>query len=739
MPKDNPKGLDRVDGRAKVTGAAKYFAEYELPNMTYGVLVGSTVTKGRILALDTKAAEKAPGVLAVLSHLNRPTVPGYEPNPNPQGQQAQGRGGGTGGFKIFYTDKIFFNGQPIALVVADRYERALYAASLVKAQYEKEEHQTNFDKNIEKAAAPRMSTDYHRGEIDAYKNAPIKLEAEYTLPSEMHNPMELHGMLANWESDSKIDLYSKTQGVKATQRTVANLFKIPLDNITVYSEFVGGAFGIALRTWPHEIAAVMASKQLNRPVKLVLGRDQMFTMLGYRPHTWQKVGLGASSDGKLIGITHEATGQTATYEDFTEGVTNISRFMYASPNMNTRYKLLPLDVCVPTWMRGPGEATGAFALECAVDEMAHQLNMDPIEFRLKNYAETDPEKNLPFSSKFVKEAYELGAEKIGWKNRKAQPATAKDGDYWVGYGMSSGAFGAYRGAATVKGTLMADGTLLLQSATSDIGPGTGTAMVQIASQLIGIPTNKIRFELGNSSLPPSGSQGGSSTVSTVGSAVNDAVVALKQQLQEMAGKTAMAATPSSGEFVFKDGKISHTSNNNAGVSFGDLMRQNNLQSINVTKESRPGGEMGKYSLYSFSIHFVQVKVHRLTGVVHVSKIACVGDAGTIVSLKTAESQMIGGAVGGIGMALTEEAVMDNRYGRYVNNNLADYHVPVNADVPDIDVIFINKPDPIINPMGAKGMGEIALIGFSAAVANAVFNATGKRIRNLPITPDKLMA
>ncbi len=740
MPKDNPIGLNRVDGRAKVTGAAKYFAEYELPNMTYGVLVGSNITKGKILALDTKAAERAPGVLAVLSHLNRPTVPGYEPNPQQQNQnQAQGRGGGTGGFKIFYTDTIYFNGQPIALVVADRYERALYAASLIKAQYQKEEHATNFYKNINKAKEPKMGGEYKRGEADAYKNAPVKIEAEYVLPSEMHNPMELHGMLANWESDSKISLYSKTQGVKATQRTVANLFKIPLENITVYSEFVGGAFGLALRTWPHEIAAVMASKQLGKPVKLVLSRDQMFTMLGYRPQTWQKIGLGASSDGKLIGITHEATGQTASYEDFTEGATNISRFMYASPNMNTRYKILPLDIGVPTWMRGPGEATGAFALESAMDEMAHQLNMDPVEFRVKNHADIDPEKNLPFSSKFVKEAYELGAEKIGWKNRKAQPATTKDGDYWVGYGMSSGAFGAHRSAATVKSTLMADGTLLLQSAASDIGPGTGTAMVQIASQQLGLSTSKIKFELGNSSLPPAPSQGGSSTVSTVGSAVNDSVVALKQQLQELAVKNALVVSPTSGEFVFADGKISHTSNNNAAISFGDLLKKNNLPSIDVTKESKPNGEATKYSLYSFSIHFVQVKVHRLTGAVHVSKIVSVGDAGTIVSLKTAESQMIGGAVGGIGMALTEEAVMDDRYGRYVNNNLADYHVPVNADVPDIDVIFINKPDPIINPMGAKGMGEIALIGFSAAVANAVFNATGKRIRNLPITPDKLLA
>lgn len=735
MPKDNiDKGLDRVDGKAKVTGAAKYFAEYELPNMSYGVLVGSNVTKGRIINLDTKGAEKAPGVIAVLSHLNRPTVPGYEAVDD---KAPKGRGVGI---KVFYSDKIYFNGQPIALVVADRYERAVYAASLIRAQYEKETFTTDFDKNTDKATAPKnaINGDYKRGEIDAYKNAPIKIEQEYTLPSEMHNPMELHGMLASWGKDDKIALYSKTQGVKATQKTISTLFKVPLENIEVFSEFVGGAFGIALRTWPHEVAAVMASKLLSRPVKLVLGRDQMFTMLGYRPHTWQKIGMGATADGKLVGITHEAIGQTATYEEFTEGSTNISRFMYACPNMNSRYKLVALDVGVPTWMRGPGEATGAFALESGMDEMAFKLNIDPIEFRLINYAETDPERNLPFSSKFVKEAYQLGADKIGWKQRSQKPATIKEGDWWVGYGMSSGAFGAHRSAATVKGTLMADGTLLLQSAASDIGPGTGTAMVQIASTTLGIPTNKIRFELGNSSLPPAPSQGGSSTVSTVGSAVSDACNALKKQLQDLAIKDVFA-TAQTGNFVFADGKISHSSAGSPSIAYGEMLKKNNLDSINITMESKPNGEMGKYSLYSFSIHFVQVKVHSLTGAVKVSKIVSVGDAGKIVSLKTAESQMIGGAVGGIGMALMEDAVMDDRYGRYVNNNLADYHVPVNADVPNIDVIFINKPDPIINPMGAKGMGEIALIGFSAAVANAVFNATGKRIRNLPITPDKLLS
>ncbi|WP_421939558.1 xanthine dehydrogenase family protein molybdopterin-binding subunit [Pedobacter sp.] len=697
---------DRVDGVLKVTGQAKYFAEFDLPGLTYGVLVTSTVTKGRITSLDTKLAEKAPGVIAVLSHLNKPSAPLYEQE-------------GGSAMKIFYTDKIFFNGQPIAIVVANTFERATYAASLVKASYEQETFNTDLQKALKDANAKKLQgqPNYKRGIENAYQTAEIKVEAEYNLPIETHNPMELHGIIADWKPNNQVTVYAKTQGVKATQNTIANVFKIPLGNIQVNSEFVGGGFGMGLRTWPLEIATVMASKHLGKPVKLVITRMQMFTMVGNRPAAFQKVGLGATKDGKLTGITHAAFGESSTYENFTEGVVNMAKFMYQCDNVNTAYTIVPVDLGVPIWMRGPGEATGAFALESAIDELAHALDMDPLDFRIKNDPEIDQQKNKPFSSKNIKEAYKIGAEKIGWSQRKNKPGSIIDGAWQTGYGVSVGVFNANRGKASVKGVLKADGSLLLQSATSDIGPGTGTGMTLIAHKLLNIPVEKITFELGDSSLPPAPSQGGSATLSTVGSAVNDVCVALKSTIAELAANSNMSAT----------------------ANFVDVLKKNNLPSIEVTKESQAGKERDNYSLYSFSIHFVQVKVHQLTGVVKVSKIVSVGDSGTIVSPKTARSQMVGGAVGGIGMALTEESVIDHRYGRYINNNFADYHVPVNADVPEIEVHFINKPDPIINPMGAKGMGEIALIGFSAAVANAVFNATGKRIRTLPITPDKVLA
>jgi xanthine dehydrogenase YagR molybdenum-binding subunit len=696
-------GMSRVDGRMKVTGKAKYSAEYGIKGVTFGVLAGSTVTKGTIKAIDTKKAENAPGVLAVITYLNAPKIPGYQTD-KPQAK---------GPLKIFYDENIYFNGQPIALVIADSFERALFAASLVKAEYNIAPHETDLKKNMGAGFTPRK--DYLRGQEDEYKSAPVKLEQEYTIPTEVHNPMELHAIIARWDADDKVTVFDKTQGVKSTQKSIAQAFKLAPENVQVTAPFVGGAFGAALRTWPHEIAAVLAAKVVKRPVKLVLSRADMFTSVGYRPLTWQKIGLGATADGKLVGITHEATGQTSAYEDFTENSVTISHLMYASPNVNTRYKLVSLNVNTPTPMRGPGEATGAFALECAMDELSYALNMDPIELRLKNYADADPLTGKPYSSKYLNEAYKLGADHIGWEKRSVKPGAVTENGYLVGYGMGAGMFGAYRGSATVLARITADGKLLLQTAVTDIGPGTGTAMVTIASQITGLPANKIKFEMGDSSLPPSPTQGGSAITSTVGSAVNDACKELIAKFQQLNGASA-TGTP----------------------DYSQLLKQNNLSQLEVTTTSHGGAEQGKYAMYSWSVHFMKVLVHPTTGVVKVDKAVSVADCGLIVSPKTAASQIKGGTIMGTGMALMEEAIIDHRYGRLVNNNFADYHVPVQADIPQLEALFVNKADQYINPIGAKGMGEIATIGVAAAVANAVYNATGKRVRDLPITPDKLI-
>ncbi|GAB3229241.1 xanthine dehydrogenase family protein molybdopterin-binding subunit [Hymenobacter seoulensis] len=731
--------MNRVDGRLKVTGAAKYSAEYELPGLVHSALVGSTIAKGRITSIDTKAAEKAPGVLAVITHLNSPKVPGFAAKSNPDEPPTIGQP-----LRVFFDEKIYFNDQPIAIVVANTLEQARYAARLVKAQYAPEEHRTNFEANKQRGFLPTQAkrnpkssqNDYDRGQKNGFETAPVKLDVEYVHTSEMHNPMELQSIIAHWEAPDRLTVYDKVQAVKGTQRAFAKDWGIPEENVKVIATFVGGAFGNGLHNWPHETAAIIAAKKTNRPVKLVLTREQMFTMVGYRPYTWQRIGMGATKDGKLVGITHESVGQTSSYEEFTESTLQQTRMMYTCPNVSTRYRILGLDISTPIWMRGPGEATGAFALESAMDEMAHLLNLDPIEFRLRNYADVDPDNNKPWSTKYLKECYQMGAERIGWNKRQMKPGSLRDGDWLVGYGMGVGTFGANRGAAKARAALLADGTVVLQSATTDIGPGTGTVMVQIAADALGMPANKIRFELGNSTFPTAPSQGGSATVNTVGSAVLVACTALKQKLQQLGGAAFAAAKPE--DLTLANGQLGLRTTPSTNVSFADLRKQNNGQDIEVTTEAKPGNERQNYSMYSFSVHFAEVRVHTMTGEVRVTNMVSCADAGTIINHKTAGSQMIGGAVGGIGMALTEGAVMDHRFGRYVTKDLADYHVPVHADAPAVQVAFVDKPDMIVDPLGTKGIGEIAIIGVAPAIANAIFNATGQRIRELPITPDKLL-
>jgi xanthine dehydrogenase YagR molybdenum-binding subunit len=696
-------GMSRVDGRLKVTGEAKYAAEFNVKGLSYGVLVCSTIAKGTIRLIDSKQAENAPGVLAVISHLNCPKIPGYPAEP------------AKAPIKIFYDDKVLYNGHPVAMVIADTLERARYGASLVKVDYNEEKHLTSLKDNISSAVAPHDDAEYKRGDPNAWASAPVKVEQEYIQPSEVHNPMELHAIVARWDADDKITVWDKTQGVKDTQSNIARIFGIPVENVQVHSKFVGGAFGGALQVWQHEVAAIIGAKVVKRPVKLMLTRADMFTSVGYRPLTWQKIGIGATADGKLVGINHRAVGQTSTYEDFAEGPADVSRQLYACPNAYTSNKILSLDVGSPTWMRGPGPATGTFALESAMDELSYLLNIDPIELRLRNYAETDPESGKPFSGKNLKDAYKMGAENIGWHNRPQKPGLLTKDGWLVGYGVSGGTFGADREPATVKAIMMADGTLVLQTAVSDIGPGTGTMAVAVAAEAMGMSTDKIRFDLGDSAFPNAPQQGGSTITSSVGSAVLLACNALKGKFQPLS------------ENMGSD-----------RPTYAQLLKQHNLSKMEVSVDSKAGAEVDKFAMYSWSVHFVVALVNPLTGVVKLDKVTCVADSGRIISPKTARSQIVGGAIMGIGMALTEETVIDHRYGKVMNASFADYHVPVNADIPQIEALFVNRPDYNINPLGAKGMGEIALIGMAAAVANAVYNATGKRVRELPITPDKLV-
>ncbi|UPZ14997.1 xanthine dehydrogenase family protein molybdopterin-binding subunit [Flavobacterium humidisoli] len=723
--------INRVDGFAKVTGSATYSAEYKTAGVVYACLVGSTIAKGRIKTLDTKKAEWAPGVLAVITHLNVDKPAGYE--------KAKDKHNFGQPLQVFKDDSVLYYDQPIALVIADTFERMRYAASLIKADYFKEEHSTELKKAAEKEKKvdTDKGNDYHRGEQDGYKNAEVILETEYTIPTEVHNPMELANIIAKWDGNKPI-LYTKSQGVEGTRRSVAGVFGVPVEDVEVHAEYLGGAFGMGLHTWPYEIAALIGAKKLNRPVKLVLHREQMFTNVGFRPYTIQKMGLGATKDGKLTGLTHEAVAMTSSYEDFMEGTVNMSRFIYDCPNVSTRYRIVPLDTCTPIWMRGPGEATGSFALESAMDELAYKLNLDPIEFRKRNYAEKDLEQNKPWSSKFLLECYEAGMERIGWKNRKNEPGSVKEGNWLVGYGMGTGTFGCYRSPTSVKAKFLANGDLVLQCSVNDMGPGTATMMTAIGAEVIGLPAENVVIEMGKSGLPKGPTQGGSATTSSVGSAVHDACNLLLSKIVELGSKNPALKGIALTDLTFENGAVSSKKDKSKSVALTALLSSNKLEDFEVENLSKAAEEAKKYSIYSFSVHFVKVLVNPNLGIIRLAHVVSCADIGTVINQKTSAGQMFGGAVGGIGMGLMEALEIDHRFGRPINNNFADYHVPVNADIEKQEVFFVNKKDPISNPMGTKGLGETALVGMAPAIANAVFNATGKRVRDLPITLDKII-
>jgi xanthine dehydrogenase YagR molybdenum-binding subunit len=726
---------DRVDGIDKVTGRAKYTADHHPENMVYGVFVTSTIARGAIKNFKLNEAKDAPGVIEIITHLNCPPLPGYNPwakDPNKMGFDWRG-------LKPFHKNLVYHYGQPIALVVATTWEKAVQAAALVKVEYVKEEAETDFDKLRKDPAKLKPAGEYKRGEVDAYKKADVFVENEYYMPIETHNPIELHATIAHWEAEDKLLVYDKSQGPKGTQSELARLFGIDARNVRVITKFVGGAFGAALRSWPHVPAACIAAKMVKRPVRVQLTRRQMFTMVGYRPMAWQKIAAGATKDGILTGITHHAISNTSRYEEYREGIVNASQYLYACPNVNTSYKILPLDVNTPTWMRGPGEATGAFALECILDELAYKLNMDPVELRIKNYAEVHPQNKLPWSSKYLRECYDKGREMIGWSQRPSVPGSLKENGKLVGYGMGGGVFGAYRGNATVKAILNQEGKLVLLSAVSDMGPGTATAMVHIASEVMKMPADKISFQLGDTEFPNGPTQGGSATTSTLGSGVSIVCETLKTQLKEIALTHPLFNGMKAEELELTKEGIIAKNDGTKKMTLASLVTASGKPQMELIKESGPDpAVMQKYAMNSFSAHFIKVAVDPQTGAFEFLKIVCTGDGGKIVSPKTARSQLIGGAVGGIGMALTEEALIDPATGKYLNDTLGSYQVPRHRDVPFIHTWFPDKPDPVINPMGSKGVGEIALIGFASALTNAIFNATGKRITKLPVKPGQFI-
>jgi xanthine dehydrogenase YagR molybdenum-binding subunit len=738
MPRYLGKPMSRVDGVAKVTGRAKYAAEFQVPHLAYGFLVLSTVTKGRITSIDTREAEAAPGVVRVFTHRNTPRFgPGSSEESPPRGTQPEE----DKSFRALQSDRIFFNRQPVALVVAETYEQARHASRLVKVSYAAEKHVTDTETVRGQARVPRQrAAPGPRGNpAAAMRSAPVKVEAEYRIPIEHHNPMEPHAAIAVWEGD-RLTVFDKTQEVYNVRAHLASRLGVPEANVTVVSPFVGGAFGSSLRPNYYPSLAAMAARELRRPVKLVYTRTQMYTGHGYRPYTIQRVTLGADRSGKLSAMIHNAVHNTSSFEEFSDGTTNFTRQVYACPNLDAPLRIADTDLNTPTWMRAPGAVSGMFALECAMDELAYALRIDPLELRLINYSEVDPESGKPWSSKALRECYRLGAEKFGWKDRKWEPRSMRDGRLLVGWGMATGVWGAFQREATARITLRANGTAHVTSATSDIGPGTYTVMTMIAAEYLGLRPEQVNFELGDTRFPRAPSQGGSQTTSSVGSAVYGAALAVGARLLSLANEDPRSplrsAAPADVEML--DGRLRLKGDPSRFVNVAQVMRKNGLTEITETFESKPSPERQNYGLLAHGAQFIEVKVDPDLGNVRVTRAIEVTACGKILNPKGSHSQEIGGVVWGIGMALQEATEIDHRFGRIMNPNLQHYHVPVNADIHEIETIFVEEEDSIVNPLGVKGMGELGMVGIPAAIANAVFHATGRRIRELPITPDKLL-
>lgn len=716
MADDVKNAPNRVDGVLKVTGKAKYIAEWNFPKLAHGYLVHSTIAKGKIKAIDTSEAEKQPGVIKVLTHLNTPE---FAKNANDRT------------YRPLHDDAILFSGQAIGLVVAETFEQARYAASLVKVTYEKETPLTDILKNRDKAVTSRSRPDRGKPE-EAFAASPVKIDAEYTIPIEHHNAMELHASVANWEGE-KLTIYDKTQGVNTVRGYLAGIFGIPQENIVVLAPFVGGGFGASLRPSPNTYLAPLAAREVKRPVKIVYSRRQVFTAHGYRPFSIQNIKISAEKNGKLTSIIHETINNSSSNEDYAENMNGVSRTMYACPNVRTVTKFVKTDMQTPLAMRAPGTVSGMFALESALDELAYKLKIDPLELRLINYAEVNPEDGKPFSSKELRKCYAEAAKRFGWEKRKPEPRSMRDGNWLVGYGMATGTWGSAWLPASARITIKADGTAMIESSVTDIGPGTYTTLSIIASKNLGLPIEKIKAVLGDSTLPSAPIQGGSFTTASVGTAVQEGAQVVLKKLFEMAkwGDYKFEDVKvEDGKFIAKDGK---------SISFVEILQKNNLTQIAETYNATPNtGERSKYAIASHGAQFVEVKVDEELGIIRVTRVVEITAAGKIINPKGAKSQEIGGVVWGIGMALTEETQVDHRYGRIMNPNFAGYYIPAHADVQGVDTGFVEEIDTIVNPLGVKGLGELGMVGIPAAIANAVYHATGKRFRNLPITPDKLI-
>ncbi len=730
--------MDRRDGKVKVTGSAKFSAEWPLEKMAHAVLVPATIAKGSITKMDTAAAEKAPGVLAVMTHLNAPKMKEtkvFDPASEEPGSAATT-------IDILHTDQIGWEGQPVAVVVAESIEQARHAADLVKVAYKPVPHIVELQAGREKAFAPKSimgePPEIHIGGAeDALTRAEVSVDERYTTPRENHNPIEPHATIAHWEA-GKLTVYDGSQFIHGVRKMLAEKFSLAKDDVRVLSPFVGGGFGCKGLAWPHVQLCVAAAKAVERPVKLALSRQHYYRTVGGRTETDQRVALGAGRDGKLTALIHTGITTTSTSNLFTEQFTFPARHLYAAPNLLVGQKVVRLDIVPPTFMRAPGEAPGMFALESALDELAHALKTDPIELRLRNIGEKDPTTKAPYSIRHSKEMFQIGAERFGWSKRTPEPRSMKDGRWLVGHGVAGAYYPVYQNPTEAHVRVSADGTAVAMSAAHEMGMGTVTAQAQNLASTLGLPVEQVRFEIGDSEYPFAAVAGGSSQTVSIGAAVIAACAEVKKKLlvSARADAASVFAGVSDADVQMRDGGL-FVKDTTTGARYADILGKAGQQSVDAHGKSDPGDTAKRFSLGSYGAVFCEVRVDERFGRLRVKRVVGCYDTGRILNAKTAASQIRGGVVMGIGMALMEETLADPRFGRILNPNLGEYHIPVHADVPEIEVHFLDKPDPH-TPMGAHGIGEIGITGIAAALANAVFHATGRRIRELPITTDKLM-
>ena len=737
------KPISRLEGQLKVTGSAKYAGDYDAPDLLYGYVVNSTITKGRITIIDTDDAKSLEGVIEIFTHENRPSTAWFD------FQYADMDAPPGTVFKPLKDNEIKYNGQPIALVVAETFEMARYAATKIKIAYKEEEFETDLLSNIDKARDPKKGLasmlkpppPKPNGNFEeAYQNSFVHSSGEFKHGTENHNPMEMFATTVIYEGKEKLKIYDKTQGTINSQMYVANVFGLKMKNIEVIAPFVGGGFGSGLRPQYQLFMAVMASLKLKRNVRVTLDRKQMYTF-GHRPPTIQFTKFGAEKDGKVNAIYHKAIGETSQFEDYVEVVVNWANMIYPAENTLLEHQLVPLDVYSPLDMRAPGGSTGIHAIEITMDEIAYKLNIDPVELRLINYSEIDKSSDKEYSSKELRNCYLQGAAKFGWENRNPEPRSMKRGNKLVGYGMATGIWDANRLLARAKAAMTSNGKVIIESAVTDIGTGTLTVMTQIAADELGVSIDDITFSYANSKMPFAPIQGGSFTVATVGPAVKAACKALNKKLFKKARHlTDSPFTKVKFEDVtFENGFIALKNNPEIKVSFKSVFDANDGKQISTTNTSMPNPlRYGKKARAVHSAVFVEVEVDEELGIIEVKRAVTAVAAGKIINPKTAESQILGGMIWGISKALHEGTILDNRFGKYMNPNLAEYHIPVHADIHDLDVIFVEENDDFVNDLGVKGVGEIGIVGMPPAIANAIYHATGKRINDLPIHFDKLL-